>query len=738
MSLAILEAKCKSIGAIYQVKSKPIRQLPNTSSRSIRFSGSPNPALNHIFEVTEAPNRAYVMVFSSSLLFDDNYDVLANGVNNINRDSELGIWLYEEKPGIKQFCYLVTVELGFTASSKVKSEVLWQTIVYIDRVYKEKVSLLSECQLVTQRVIPSASPDSFPASFVNSLLSQLETAYGKVTCQAQDNQLNLHFMGRFQSEKLAEKYRQFSSNLRILPETYEISIYFSEDGKPAVFPFSSNPIDLLLRLNRFNVALGVGYFIYQSEPGLVVFKYKSCRKDYHMSQLPSHFRSLFATLTAKLPAYFECVQKYFLNTPKRKEIREIREIPENCVFDIYEDCYNEASFEKELAEIAELERSKAGKYVLPHLYQVKDKSIVRKIPISWISLTSIWTEELIPTNSELQQLLHLLQDLNDSKLYYSNIQEMIYFLQEEEKSGVVLVPFSLFGHKTDKMILNELLVKICGKMQESVVAYRQILYVKTACSLLPAFDIIHPEAISTPAPGLFMMGHAKIDLTLVVRDTYVFEELHNIQYQICVFRRKSPDLMVYGLTIKEGEMYLVTQSSAEWPSLVSWLSTQQPESSREQVILSLINAVRRLHTAGIFQLFLNPKSIKIRWNSEGKHSVILPAIPILTSECISSVCRYSAPEVLSSLNSPSLWEELNWRKADAYSVLLLSLHISTGYCAEEREGGSVLPALRESERCREILAQRLTLGAELETHIEQTWSQLRRYADISDFLTQRK
>lgn len=743
MSIALLEAKCKSINAIYQLRPKPIRQLPGASSHSIRFSGSPNPELNHIFEVTEARNRAFVMVFSSSLRFDDDYQELARGVNEINRKSDLGMWMYEEKPGLKQFCFLVTVELGFSSSNAIKTEVLWQTIVYLDSAYKEQVQQLAEYQLVTHRITPAASLSGFPASFVNSLVSQLEGIYGKTTCQPKAKALHLSFTGHFNSERLGGKCDKFLAELRIGPEVYEALIFFCDLDTPAVFTPLHRTMALLQRLNRFNAALGVGCFVYFSNENIVAFRYKCYWRDYQLAQLPSNLRALFSTLTTKLPVYFESIQKYYLHPNQAETTVGDSSVPEHSEYHLFEQQYNSVSFIKELAELTRLEQSQAGKHLLGEAYDVKaaSSSVIRKVHRALVPLAAMWEEDLVPSQEEIGQVLEVMRDLKDSKAYYSNLNDLMYFMREGSCYKVVLIPYSLYANRTDCRVINALMAKISSQMHKFVVSYKTSITQKVAISQLSAPSFLHPSYLSSPSPGQFTLGSTQVDLTTVLSDPDCYGELHNVMYQVQVFGRRATapyHLTVYGLTTLDGKVSLVTEKAGNCLSLSRWIRTKsgKNERNREQIRQGLLEAVRTLHRAGIFQLFLSPESIKIRELATGCVPV-LPAVPLLMPSSLSAVLHYSAPEVFASLSSLSHWETLNWQAADAYSCLLLCYHIHSGRFPDfAEEFPECLPALRQSARCREVLLKAAQTGQQGEA-LEPAWNWLSRCEDMVDFLTQR-
>lgn len=720
MSIALLEAKCKSIGAIYQLRPKPIRQLPGASSHSIRFSGSPNPELNHIFEVTEAPGRALVMVFSSTLRFDDDYDVLASGVNQINRRSSLGTWIYEEKPGLKQFCFLVTVELGFSGSSSMKTEVLWQTIVYIDSSYKEQVNQLAEYQLVTHKINPSASLSGFPSSFVNSLISQLEGVYGKTTCSPENKHLHFSFTGRFTSERLVEKCKTFLADLKIGSDVYEAQLYFCDQEKPAVFTPLHRTTALLHRLSRFNAALGVGCFVYLSDRNVVAFRYKCYWRDYHLAQLPSSLKSLYITLATKLPAYFEYIQKYYLHPNQAEATVASPIVPHHDEYDLFEQQYNSATFIKELAELSQLERTLASKHLLREAYEVRSpsSSIVRKVPYTLVPLSALWDKDLIPSREEISLLLEVMQDLRESRAFYSNLRDMVYFMREESYPKVVLIPFALYAHRTDCSAVNVLMTNISSKLLEYVGEWIKPVTLKSAVSELQPPSIIDFAYISSPSPGLFRLGATDVDLTMVLNDRKSYGELHSIMHQVQLFRKKATayHLLVYGLTLKEGKLYLVTEAAGKYPSLSTWVTTKsgRNDHNKAELIRGIIAAVRTLHRAGTFQLFLSSEDIRVR---ELPNSC--RPIPVLTANSLPAALHYPASH------------QDNWLTADVRSCVLLCYHLHLGRFPEYFERGAVL---RQPERAREGPGKRVLAESE---ELEQAWSWLSRFDDISDFLTQR-
>ena len=152
-----------------------------------------------------------------------------------------------------------------------------------------------------------------------------------------------------------------------------------------------------------------------------------------------------------------------------------------------------------------------------------------------------------------------------------------------------------------------------------------------------------------------------------------------------------------------------------------------------------MEAVRDFHRAGIFQLFLSPETIKIREFATGCVPV-LPAVPLLAAPVLPAVLYYSAPEVLSSLSSLCHWEAINWQAADAYSCLLLSYHLHLGrfpdYPDAERPPEWV-PALRQSGKCREMLAKAAVESRAGGEALELAWDWLSHCEDTRDFLTQR-
>ena len=723
MALALLEAKCKSVGAIYQVKAKPIRPLPGVASRSIRFAGSPNSEFSHIFEVTEATNRAFVMVFSSSLMFDENYEELARVVDAINRDSELGHWLYEEKPSIKQFCYLVTVDLGFSSSAQCKAEVLWQTILHTDQSYTSKAQLLSECQLVTKRVNLSESVDSFPSFFLNSLLPQLEAAYGKISYKTYKNCLDLQFMGSFSDEKLTEECRRFRGSLRMGEELYEVRVYFCDKGELAVFTQQHNVMELLHRINRFNVALGVGYFVFQSKPGCVCFEYKSYRQDFSLAQLPSHFRSLLSTLTTKLPVYFQWLQKYYLAPPYPSHHSD---------YQVIEKAYNQTDFLHEIEEITRFEQSKAGKYLLKSSYSLQSPSIQLKLPLFLPPLSHLWSKDLLPSQFHLQKLLHLLEKLKKSGLFYSNLQEIVYFTNEElMQFGVVVVPEDLYKNKTDFNGFNAFCGKICGKLQEIERNFMRNLTVKMDFSRICG-EIIDFLSIKTRNSSEFNLGNTPVSLILVSQPSFLYLEMHNLLYQLRLFRKKSLDFLLLGLTITENGVYLVLESDSEWMSLATWRSSsERREADIERVVGSLVKEVKRLHGEGVFQLFLSPESVKVKGEV-----VRVVGIPGLTEGNVETVVRFTAPEVREASRRREDWEELNWQAADAYSLLCLCHYLHQPFPLPSSPPPSAdLPAIRHSPRCRPLLTPTSLPEATLET--QQDWSLLSRHPELAEFLTLR-
>ena len=719
MSIVLLEGKCKSIGAIYQLRPKPIRQLPGASSHSIRFSGSPNPDLNHIFEVTEAPNRAFVMVFSSTLRFDDDYDVLANGVNQINRRSNLGMWIYEEKPGLKQFCFLVTVELGFSGSSSMKTEVLWQTIVYIDSSYKEQVNQLAEYQLVTHRITPSASLSGFPSSLVNSLISQLEGVYGKTTCSPGDKHLQFSFTGRFTSERLAQKCNTFLADLKIGPDIYEAQLYFCDQEKPAVFTSLHRIAALLHRLSRFNAALGVGCFVYLSDRNVVAFQYKCYWRDYHLAQLPNSLKSLFITLATKLPAYFEYIQKYYLH-PNQAEAIVVDIVPEHEEYDLFEEQYNSATFIKELAELSQLERTAASKHLLREAYEVRShsSSVVRKVPHTLVPLSALWEIHLIPSQEEISLLLEVMQDLRGSRAFYSNLRDMVYFMGEEDCPKVGLIPFALYAHRTDCTAVNALMTDISSKLLEYVGEWSKLETLKSAIAELQPPSVIDSAYISSTSNGLFRLGNTYVDLTMVLNDLKSHGELHNIVHQVQLFWKKATayHLLAYGLTIKEGKLYLVTEAAGKYPSLSTWIKTKsgRNDHKKAELIRGIIAAVRALHKAGTFQLFLNSEDIRVRELPKS-----CSPIPVLTGNSLPAALHYQVSN------------QDSWQTADVHSCVLLCYHLHLGCFPEHFERAAVL---RQPGRGGEVLGKRAAAESE---ELKQAWNWLSRFDDISDFLTQR-